>query len=103
MYLGLEITKEKVYRLTLFGKNMTIFVKSSLFNRNLCNKLLLNNQSQFACHITENDELINGHIKSIDIPSFWGKITLFGSKMKNTLSQNLIKEICKIEPLFPGT
>ncbi len=42
----------------IFGKNMTIFVKSSLFNRKLCLKLLSNNKTQFTCQITDNDGLI---------------------------------------------
>ncbi len=68
---------KKVHRSMIFGKNMTIFVKSSLFSRKLCYKFLSNNQTQFKCQITDNDCLIYGHIKSIDIPSFGVKKNVF--------------------------
>ncbi len=49
---GLRLTINKVHVSMIFGKNMTIFVKSGLFNEELRCKLLSKNHTQYTSQIS---------------------------------------------------
>ncbi len=64
---------KKTHGSVILVKNMAVFSKNGLFNKNLCHELFFQN-TDHTLHIKSfnNNVLIYGHIIFFTIPSFWG-------------------------------